>query len=247
MKIIINAEDFGLSKSINKGIAEGLEKGFLTSASLFVNGSFVDEAVNMIKQNGFKNVGVHLNLTYGTPTAEKAKVKHLLEPDGKFHYMCSMPFYAKYAEVKIELEAQIKKFLSFGITPSHLDFHHYFYSSKEVYDAYLDLAKKYSLPVRSMTPKTAELAKKKGVKTTDFFVEDFHASPLKSAHTLEQIANFFKNKNGSAEIMTVPGYLDQFTMTQTNYLAREDELQALKEAFENNVWQDFELCSFNDL
>ncbi len=247
MKLILNAEDFGLSQSINKGICQGLKEGFLTSASLFVNGPFFEEAVSMIKENNFQNVGVHLNLTYGAPTAPKNKVANLLEPDGKFHYMCSMPFYARYNEVKTELEAQIKKFLSFGITPSHLDFHHYFYASKEVYDAYLDLAKKYNLPVRSMTQKTKEMAENKKIKTTDFFVEDFHASTRHLVEELKMIANFFKDKNGSVEIMTVPGYVDEFTISQTNYLAREDELIALKTAFETGVWNDFKLCSFKDL
>ncbi|MBR1926101.1 MAG: ChbG/HpnK family deacetylase [Clostridia bacterium] len=45
MKLIINAEDFGLSESINKGILEGLLGGFLTSASLMMNAKFCDEAI----------------------------------------------------------------------------------------------------------------------------------------------------------------------------------------------------------
>lgn len=247
MKIIINAEDFGLSQSINKGICEGLEEGFLTSASLFVNGAFCEDAVNLIKKHNFTNVGVHLNLTHGKPIAPQNKIQNLLEPNGNFHYMCSMPFFAKYNEVKIELEAQIQKFLNFGLIPSHLDFHHYFYASQEVYNAYLELAQKYNLPVRSMTPKTYNLAKMKNLKTTNFFVEDFHASPNKSVSELKMIAKFLKNQSGSAEIMTTPGYIDQFTMSQTNYLARENELLALKNALKENVWDSFELCSFKDI
>lgn len=247
MKLIINAEDFGLSESINKGICEGLKEGFVTSASLFVNAKYTQQAVNLIKENNFKNVGVHLNITYGTPILPSAKIKSLIEHNGNFRYMCSMPFYAKYKDVKNELEAQIQKFLSFGITPSHLDFHHYFYSSKEVYSAYLELAKKYNLPVRSMTPQTALLAKQNGLKTPDLFIEDFHGGFNSNVQTLKEIASEIKNKDGICELMTTVGYIDSYTTSQTNYLAREEELLALKQAKNQNVWKDIELTDFTKI
>ena len=246
MKLIINAEDLGISLGVNKGIFEGLKQGFITSASLFMNGQYTDEAIKFIKENNIKNVGVHLNLTYGKPILGE-KVEKLTEPDGNFRYMCSMPFYAKYEDVVLELDAQIQKFYQASITPSHLDFHHYFYSSNEVYTAYLELAKKYSLPVRSMTEKTKSMAQVNGIKTTDYFIEDFHGGYDISAEQLAQIANRYKNFSGTCELMTTPGYVDQFLATQTNYLAREEELIALKNAFESGVWNDVELISFLDL
>lgn len=248
MKLIINAEDFGLSESINKGICEGLKEGFLTSASLFVNAKFTDEAVSLIKENGFKNVGVHLNLTYGKPVCPTKEVLNLVKSDGNFHYMCSMPFYATYDEVKKELKAQIEKFLSFGINPSHLDYHHYFYASKEVMLAFLELAKEYNLPVRSMTDKTREMAQKMGVKTTDMFLADFHESYSgPTVEKLEQIAAFLKDKNICCELMTLPGYVDEFTTSQTNYLGREQELLSLKKAFEQEVFKNLELVDFSKI
>ncbi len=248
MKLIINAEDFGLSKSINKGICEGLKAGFITSASLFVNAPFTDDAVRLIKENNLTSIGVHLNLTYGKPVLKQEEVKGLTESDGSFHYMCSMPFYAKYDEVKKELKAQIEKFLSFGIKPTHLDYHHYFYSSSEVMQAFLELAKEYDLPVRSMTDKTRQMANDFGVKTTNMFLSDFHESysgPTKQK--LMDIAAFLKNKNGSCELMTLPGYIDEFTVTQTNYLGREQELLSLKEAFLSGVFDCLELVDFSKI
>ncbi len=247
MKLIINAEDLGMSEGINRGIFEGLKEGFLTSTSLFVNGKYTLEAVKTIKEMDLKNVGVHLNLTYGKPVLEKNGIKSLVEQDGNFHYMCSMPFYAKYEDVWKELDAQIQKFLSFGIKPSHLDFHHYFYSSRDVYSAYLELAKKYDLPIRSMTPQTTLIAKQYGIKTPDIFIDQFHGSYNISKSLLEQISEQLTNCNGVCELMTTPGYIDDFTQTQTNYLKREDELVALKQAFIEGVWKDFELVSFLDL
>ena len=248
MKLIINAEDLGLSKSINKGICEGLKEGFITSASLFMNAKHTDEAVSLIKQNDFKNVGIHLNLTYGKPLCDPKEVPHLVENDGSFHYMCSMPFYAIYDEVKKELKKQIEKFLSFGLTPSHLDYHHYFYSSMEVMRAFLELAKEYDLPVRSMTEKTRKMAEEMGVRTTKMFLSDFHESYSgPTEEKLKQIVQFLKDKNGSCELMTLPGYVDEYTTTQTNYLGREQELLSLKKAFENGVFNDIELVDFSKI
>ncbi len=247
MKLIINAEDFGMSESINKGICEGLKAGFLSSASLFMNAKYTEQAVQLIKENNFKNVGVHLNLTYLAPLSPNNKVNSLVEYNGNFHYMCSMPFYAKYNEVKIELKEQIKKFYDYGITPSHLDFHHYFYSSNEVYTAYLELAKEFELPVRSMNKGGALLAQERGLKTTDFFIEEFHNGYAPTINTLQSIALSIKDKAGTAELMTTAGYIDEYTTSQTNYLAREQELLHLKEAFEKNVWKDIELIDFTKL
>ena len=245
MKLIINAEDFGLSESVNKGILEGLLEGFITSASLIMNAEYCDEALGMIKKNKLTNVGVHLNLTYGYPLTKKEKVKSLVEEDGKFRYMCSMPFFAKYKDAKTELKAQIEKFYKSGLTPSHLDFHHYFYSAPEVYKAYLDLAKEYKLPIRSMTQRTQQLAKQKNLKTPDYFVSDFHESYNKY-ETLKNICESLKGLDGVCELMTTPGYIDTFTSHETNYLAREDELIALKGAKENGLFKGLKLTSFKN-
>jgi len=247
MQLIINAEDFGMSESINKGIIEGLKQGFISSASLFMNAKYTEQAVQSIKENNFNNVGIHLNLTYLKPLSQKEKVKSLVESSGSFRYMCSMPFYARYKDVKIELETQIKKFYSYGLKPSHLDFHHYFYSSSEVYDAYLELAKKYNLPARSMSQQTSLLAQGEGIKTTDIFIDAFHGGYQSTVETLQKIALAIKDKQGTAELMSTAGYLDSFTATQTSYYAREQELKALKTAFETGVWKDVELIDFSKL
>lgn len=247
MKLIINAEDLGLSKSINKGIFEGLKQGYITSASMFVNAKYSDDAMSYIKENNLKNIGIHLNLTYGKPVLNKEKIPNLVESDGTFHYMCSMPFFAKYEEVKIELKAQIEKFLSFGLTPSHLDYHHYFYSSNEILKAYFELAKEFDLPVRTMTEKERLLAKEYEIKTTDLFVSDFHESYQKDANILKSIIDFFDGKDVLVELMTTPGYVDDYTTKQTRYLRREDELFALKQAYEGEVFKNIKLTNFNDL
>ena len=47
--------------------------------------------------------------------------------------------------------------------------------------------------------------------------------------------------------MCTAGYIDEYTISQTNYLARESELVSLRKALEENVWQDIELIDFTAL
>ena len=72
MKLIINAEDLGLSQSINKGIFEGLKEGFITSASMFMNAKYTLDALEQVKKQGLKKVFV-------TSSVQTDKIKAIKE------------------------------------------------------------------------------------------------------------------------------------------------------------------------
>src|SRR6202142_4058846 len=61
-KLIVNADDFGRSASINQGIIEGHQKGIVTSASLMTGREGFDEAVKLAKANPKLGIGLHLDL-----------------------------------------------------------------------------------------------------------------------------------------------------------------------------------------
>ena len=65
--------------------------------------------------------------------------------------------------------------------------------------------------------------------------------------TVKQIADELRDKDITAELMCTAGYIDEYTISQTNYLARESELVSLRKALEENVWQDIELIDFTAL
>lgn len=246
MKLIINAEDFGFSHSINEGIEFCLKNKLISCASIMISAPFADEAVEICKKNKFKNIGIHLNLTWGKPVLPPKQIKTLCEKDGTFHYMCSMPFFGKYADAKKELKAQIEKFIKTGLKPKYLDFHHFFCEMPEIFKAYLELAKEYNLPCRTTNARARNIALSEGVKTPDAFCNSFHDYSA-TADTIKQLCDMYEKNDITIELMTTPGYIDEYTTQNTTYLNRETEIQELKKAKENDVYKNIELITFSDL
>ncbi|RMD57826.1 MAG: ChbG/HpnK family deacetylase, partial [Nitrospirae bacterium] len=59
-RLIINADDFGASKAINRAVLRAYTSGILTSSSLMVSGEYSDEAFLMAKEHTGLGVGIHL-------------------------------------------------------------------------------------------------------------------------------------------------------------------------------------------
>lgn len=126
-RIIINADDFGLTGRINLGIIKAYRDGILTSASLLANGPVFNEAVDLSRQNPGLGVGVHLNILRGRPVSDKKEVPGLVDKNGYFMPGLGMFFLKgllkklKAGEIENEFRAQIGKVIAAGIVPTHLD------------------------------------------------------------------------------------------------------------------------------
>jgi predicted glycoside hydrolase/deacetylase ChbG (UPF0249 family) len=125
-ELIINADDFGLSPEIDRGVAEACSKGIVTSASLLANGPDFDGAVQLARA-GSLSVGVHLTLTGGAPVSAPGAIPSLLGA-GQAFYPRFSSFFARFAaglvnkrHVLLEWRAQIEKVVAAGIKPAHLD------------------------------------------------------------------------------------------------------------------------------
>ena len=246
MKLILNADDFGLSPSINKGIVECFKEGIISSTTIMMNTPYTDEAIQLAKENNIQNIGIHLNLTYGKSVLPASEVPSLVDENGIFHYVCMLGYYTQYLDAKKELRAQIEKFLSTGLKPTHLDHHHYFNEIPNILKAYLELAKEYNLPARCMDDNARALAKEMGVKTTDEFSFAFHGNGVEIG-TFNVLKSLFWNRDISLEILTHVGYLDDYTRSQTNYLKREDEIAVLREAKKLGYFDNIELVGYSDI
>ena len=84
-RLIINADDLGMSRGITDGILVAHRYGFLTSTSLLVNMAASEYAVERVASAPKLGVGVHLNICQGRPISPAREVPSLVNADGTFH------------------------------------------------------------------------------------------------------------------------------------------------------------------
>jgi predicted glycoside hydrolase/deacetylase ChbG (UPF0249 family) len=129
-RLIINADDFGLTPGVNRAIAELHQAKALTSATLMATGAAFDDAVAVAHANPTLGVGCHVTLTDGIPVSSPQSIPTLLGADGKTFRRSLGDFVqallrGKISEDEIEREAfaQVEKLRSAGIHVTHLDTH----------------------------------------------------------------------------------------------------------------------------
>jgi hopanoid biosynthesis associated protein HpnK len=163
-RLVVNADDFGLTENTNQGIAEAHRRGILTSATLLANGEAFDSAVELARGSPELGVGVHLNLTHGLPVSDHSLVPSLVDHNGHLfdapaklarrilaHRVC-------LAEVERELAAQIEKVQASGIAATHLDSHKHVHMLPGVFPVVVRLAQQYRISgVRLAVERTAGL------------------------------------------------------------------------------------------
>ena len=84
--LIVNADDFGLTESCTKAIAEAFRLGLISSTTACANGEAIENAYRIANENGFLDrVGIHINLTEGAPLTEGIKNDPFFCESGVFH------------------------------------------------------------------------------------------------------------------------------------------------------------------
>lgn len=130
MKVLINADDFGWSKSCTDAILQSFEKGYITSTTMCANGEAFDYAAQQVQKTEYQNrVGIHFVLTEGQPLTEEIR-KNPLFCDGQGQFHGQFPRYqplnrASRQQIREELTAQAKRFADSGLSFHHADSHHH--------------------------------------------------------------------------------------------------------------------------
>jgi predicted glycoside hydrolase/deacetylase ChbG (UPF0249 family) len=129
-RLILNADDFGLTRGINRAVAELHAAGALTSATLMANGPAFDDAVTVAHAHPGLGVGCHIVLTDGTPVSPPETIPTLLGKDRKNFRPNATDFFiavlrGRVSEAEIEREAlaQMLKLQAAGISVTHVDTH----------------------------------------------------------------------------------------------------------------------------
>ncbi|WP_067841438.1 chitin disaccharide deacetylase [Amphibacillus sediminis] len=241
-RIIINADDFGYSRSVNFGIIDAHVEGVLTSTTLMTNMPGAEHAYQLAKAHPDLGVGVHLTLTCGKPLLDSHHT--LVDAEGQFKklYHYKQLFHVDQEELYNEWKTQIEAFFNAGLQPTHLDSHHHVNNLEPVLPVFKRLAKEYGLPVRHNFPNP----KDDGLVSTDYF--EYNPEIL-IAQPETIIAQYQAYQ--TIEVMCHPAYLDKSVMTGSSYATpRLEELDMLmhpntKEKLQHS--ENFELITYRDL
>ncbi len=131
-RLIVNADDFGLTSGVNRAIVEAHQRGIVTSATLMANGRAFDQAAELARTVPHLSLGCHVVLVDGEPLLPAPQVPTLLAADGqqqRFRNSIGEVAAAALrgridpAQVEAEATAQMRKLQSAGLALSHFDTH----------------------------------------------------------------------------------------------------------------------------
>ena len=227
--LIVNADDFGRSPGLNRGIIEAREQGIVTSATLMVHYPAAAAAGEYACAHPEFSVGLHFDLyewEYHTERGWISVYEHADHEDP--------------AAIRTELKRQLAMFERLvGQPPSHLDSHQHAHLSEPARAVTLETAERHRLPVRNCTPALAYCG--------DFYGQTGRGEPYPEGISVEQLVRTTEAlATGWTELSCHPGYAGDLKTIYAN--EREQELRTLcsPEVAAAIAAAGVQLCSFHD-
>lgn len=207
--LIVNADDFGLSKGQNYGIVEACRNGVVTSTTALVNGAAIDHAVQLSRDIPELAVGMHFVLTLGRPLTTMPG----LTRDGvlgKWIWQMAEEDTLPLDEISQELAAQYQRFIDlFGREPTHLDSHHHVHMFPQIFPIVAGFAAQKGIALRidrqavfqaSDLPET--------LRTSQGFSSEFYGEAISEALFLQMLDASADRGESSLEVMCHPAFID---------------------------------------
>ena len=151
--LIVNADDFGLTESVSRGILRAHTEGIVTSTSLLVVGAAFDRTAQWLESVPDLGLGVHLALVGGDrPVLSTREIPSLVDRTGRlwgsWRSFLSRALVGQIdpSDVRRELGVQIEKALARGLSITHLDSHQHLHLWPAVRDVVVDLARSHGIP-----------------------------------------------------------------------------------------------------
>ncbi len=246
--LIVNADDFGLTAGVSRGILDAHERGIVTSTTVLVTRSIDPASLERLAASRL-GVGLHLNLTLGAPVTDPRRVPSLVDGEGRFvRDAREAARRAAVGEARIELGNQIDAFRRFFRRfPTHLDSHHHVGRHEPILGLVLDFARALGVPVRSQDASVRAAARAQKLRTPDHFVGESGPDPYWSAERV--LAHVAALPAGVSEFMTHPGYYDEDLAYSRYGRQRETEVAGLTDprAGEAIAREGIRLAHFGDL
>lgn len=227
-KLIVNADDFGQSDGINRGIIRAFEQGILTSASLMVRYPSANDAAAYSKSNSL-DIGLHVDLgEWIYQNEEWIPVYEVVSLD-------------TIEEVEEEIHKQMDAFYKLvGKNPTHIDSHQHVHKSENLLPVFIDIAKKINVTLRGCSNKVRYCG--------DFYGQSSDSSPLHDSISSKNLKNIITNlPEGITEMACHPGLnVDIKTMYK---IEREIEVMSLCDKSIREVinMTSVQLCSFSGI
>ena len=150
-RLIVTADDFGLTVPVNEAVETGHRRGILTAASLMVTGEAAADAVARAKRLPKLGVGLHLVLVDGVPVLPPEQIPDLVGSDGRFspnvftqgvRIFC-LP--SARRQLAAEIQAQLATFRATGLALDHVNAHHHFHLHPTIHETLLRLAPEFGI------------------------------------------------------------------------------------------------------
>jgi hopanoid biosynthesis associated protein HpnK len=139
-QLVVNADDFGFTHDVNRGIIEAHRQGILTATTLMATGDAFDDAVRLARENPTLDVGAHLVLVGGRPLAAAPGAW----PSSIPQLLAAIA--ARRIRIYDELVAQVRRILDAGIRLTHLDTHKHTHLAPPVLDAVARIGEEFGIP-----------------------------------------------------------------------------------------------------
>jgi predicted glycoside hydrolase/deacetylase ChbG (UPF0249 family) len=153
---VVNADEFGLSPEISRGILLAHRTGIVTSTSVLGHCADLPAVARLLSETPDLGVGLHLSLLGGRPIADPARVPSLLENEGeragqfptaaREHLSRWLTSHLQPDQIEREFEAQIRRALDAGLELDHLDTHHHIGFLPPISRTVETLARRFGIP-----------------------------------------------------------------------------------------------------
>ncbi len=179
-RLIVNADDFGLSSSVNQAVIRAHCEGILTSASLMVNEPGFAEAVQLAKENPTLGVGLHLTFLAGHSALSPKKIPSLVNARGEYSnspIAASLKYFFNCRlrdQLRAEIHAQFAKFRATGLPLDHVNGHLHLHLHPVIFQILMDDAE--TLGITHLRLPRDCFARSRRLSEGRWFYKVFHAA-----------------------------------------------------------------------
>ncbi|CAI0967517.1 MULTISPECIES: chitin disaccharide deacetylase [Serratia] len=249
--LIVNADDFGLSKGQNYGVIEAFHYGVVSSTTAMVNSAHIQHAANLSQRYPGLQIGLHFVLTHGYPLTAMPSLVNERGELGKWLWEKAESAQLDLNEIHDELISQYDKFIAvFGKAPTHIDSHHHVHMLPQIYSLVEAFAQSKSIPLRiGRQDVERQDIPLRYDHSTEWFDAGFYGEEISEALFLQVLERTDQRGAKSVEMMCHPAFLDKTILASKYCYPRLAEVEVLTSPGIKNAIAErgYRLGSFLDL